>query len=111
MVITNTKCSLGSRKFKTAYKEAICLEQKTTSGLNSLLKKLSSRVTVSDGNGRTDGTLPDVVSLKQLRKLWEDAEDSLHGALETLKNEPLPQLSTGPLSVMKRWLMNLTCFS
>ena len=98
-------------KVQAAYKEAICLEQKTTSGLNGLLEKLSFRVTVSDGHGRTDGALPDVVSLKQLRKLWEEAEDSLHGSLETLKNEPPPQLSTRPLSVMKRWLMNLICFS
>ena len=55
--------------------------------------------------------VPDVVSLKQLRKLWEEAEDSLRGALETLKNELHPQLSTRPLSVMKRWLMNFIRFS
>ena len=71
MVITNTKCSLGSRKFKAAYNEAISLKQMTTSGLNGLLEKLLSRVTVTDGHGLTDVAPPvqDVVSLKQLRKL------------------------------------------
>ena len=101
-------CPLGSQRFKAAYNEALSLEQKTSSGLNSLLTRLSSRVTVTDGHGLPDGALPDVDSLKQLHKLWEKAGYFLRGTLATLKNEPAPKR---PLFMMKRWLMHLVCFS
>jgi hypothetical protein len=111
----------GSREFKAAYDKALSLEQKTTSGLNTLLEKLSSWVTVTDGDGLPDDALPDAnaITLEQLRELWEKARYSVRAALAILKNEPAPLLfyrsallaSTRPLSVMKRWLMNLLCFS
>ena len=103
------------RKFKAVYNKldnkALALEQKTNSGLNTLLRKLSSLVMVTDGHVLPDGTLPDVITPEQLRKLWERARNSVRVALETLKNKPAPPFSTGPLSVIKPWLTNLVCFS
>ena len=105
------KCLLGSRKFKAAYNKALRLEQKTTSGLNTLLEELSSWVTVTDGHGLPDDPLPVTISLEELRDLWENAGYTVREALTTLSNEPAPQLSTRPLTVIKRWLMNLVCYS
>ena len=68
-------------------------------------------MTITDGHVLPDSALPDVITPEQLRKLWERARDSVRVALATMKNEPAPQLSTRPLSVIKRWLINLVCFS
>ena len=97
------------------------MEQRTTSGLNSLLEELSSRVTVTDGHALLDGAFPDAISLEELRELWEKARDSMRAALAILKDETAPELCyrsapltstrTRPLSVMKRWLVNFVCFS
>jgi hypothetical protein len=113
------KCSLGSRKFKSAYKKALSLETKTTSGLNTLLEKHPFWITVSDGHVLPDGAVPDVITLGQLRELWERVRDSVRVALATLKGEPAPRLfyrsslqaSKRPRSVMERWLKELVCFS
>ena len=111
MVIADAS-SLGSRKFKAAYNKALRLEQKTTSGLNTLLEELSSWVTVTDdGHGLPNDPLPVTISLEELRDLWENAGYIVREALTTLKNEPAPQLSTRPLTVIKRWLMNFVCYS
>ena len=106
------KCSLASRKFKAAYNKALCLEQKTTSGLNSLLAKLSSWV-ASDVQGIPDDVLPDVIVLEQLREQWVRARDVVSAALATLENKPAQQLfyrssllaSTRPRS-LRRWTIN-----
>jgi hypothetical protein len=104
-------CSLGSRKFKDAYNKALCLEQKTTSGLNTLLKKLSSW-TDKCVPGLPDDTLPDVVILERLCELWEKERYSVRTALAILKNEPAPRLASArPRSLIMRWLMNLVHFS
>ncbi|KAF8486436.1 hypothetical protein DFH94DRAFT_713312 [Russula ochroleuca] len=105
----------GSRKFKAEYKKALSLETKTTSGLNTLVEKLSSWVTITYNRGLRDDALSDVITLEQHRRLWAKARDSVGAALATLKNEPSPQLiyrsdplaSKGPRSVMRRWMTNL----
>jgi len=102
----------GSRKFKAAYKKALCLEEKTNSRLNTLLEKLSSRVTVIDANG----TPPDVVTLEPLKERWKKARDSVRAALAILKNEAVPQslyrsahTATNTLrSVTRRWTVWLS---
>ncbi len=112
MVITNTTGhyrSLDSRRFKAAYKKALSLEQKMTSGFNTLLGMLISWVSVIDSHG-----LPDEVTLKQRRKLWQKARDSIRTGLATLNHEPVPRMSydsaplasTPPRSVMRRWTVN-----
>jgi len=91
------------------------LEEKSNSGLNTLLEKLSSRVMVIDA----DDTPPDVVTLEQLEERWEKARDSVRAALAILKNEPVPQSFYCPAptdinklrSVTRRWMINLACFS
>ena len=102
---------LGWREFKVTYNNALSLERKTTSGLNTLLEKLLFWATVTDGHVLPDGALPDVITPEQLHKLWEKARRSVRAALATLKNEPVP---TRPPSMVKRWIMNLVgivCFS
>ncbi|KAN0113636.1 hypothetical protein V8E52_007562 [Russula decolorans] len=102
----------GSRKFKAAYKKALCLEEKANSRLNTLLEKLSSRVTVIDANG----TPPDVVTLEPLKERWKKARDSVRAALAILKNEAVPQslyrsahTATNTLrSVTRRWTVWLS---
>ena len=73
---------------------------------------------VTDGHGLPDDPdpLPDAIALRELREQWVEARDLVSAALATLKNEPVPQLfapltSTRPLSVMKRWMINLVRFS
>jgi hypothetical protein len=110
------KCSLGSRKFKDAYNKAMSLEQKMSSGLNTLLGELLSWVTVADGQGLPD-VLPDVLTVEQVRELsyvWAKARDSARAALLDLTSEPASRLfyrsallsSTRPRSVMTRWMMH-----
>jgi hypothetical protein len=90
------------------------LEEKTNSGLNTLLEKLSSRVMVIDA----DDTPPDVVTLERLEERWEKARDSVRAALAILKNEPVSRSSYRPVptaintlrSVTRRWTINLVCF-
>ena len=110
----------GSRKFKAVYKKALSLEQNTTSGLNSLVEKLSSWVTITCSDGLRDDVPSDIIILEQHRELWVEARDSVRAMLAILENKPASQMlhnsapplrSTNPLSVMKRWLMNLVCFS
>jgi hypothetical protein len=104
--------SLGSRKFKATYNKALSLEQKTTSGLNTLVEKLSSWVTDIDGRVLPDGALQDVISVERARELWEKERHHVRVALAILKNEPVPRLaSTRPRSFMKQWLMNLVHFT
>jgi len=106
----------GPRKFKAVYSKALRSEQKATSGLNTLIEKFSSWVAATDGHGLPDDALPDVIDLKELREQWVEARDLVSAALlATQRNEPVPQLfcrstrltSTRPLSVMKRWMINL----
>ena len=79
-----------------------------TSGLNTLLEKLSSWVTVTDGRvPQADDVLPDVLTLEKHREQWVEARDFIRAALATLRNEPVPLVSTRPRSVIKRWLMKL----
>ena len=100
---------------KTAYKKALCLEEKSNSGLNALVEKLSSCVMVMDAGD----TPPDIVTLEQLKERWEKARDSVRAALAILKNEPVPQSFYRPVptaintlrSVTRRWTINLVCFS
>ena len=61
-------------------------------------------MTITDGHVLPDAALPDVITPELLPKLWERARYSVCVALATMKNEPVPQLSTRPLSVVKRWL-------
>ncbi|KAF8486068.1 hypothetical protein DFH94DRAFT_166762 [Russula ochroleuca] len=116
--VENAASVQGSRKFTAAYNKALSLEKKTTSGLNILIEKISSWVVVTDGHGLSDDVHPDVISLEQVRELWEKAGYSVRAALAILKNEPAPQLllpsaplaSTRLRSVMKRWMTKLVCF-
>jgi hypothetical protein len=104
------KCLSGSRKLKATHKQALSLERKMTSGLNTLLEKFSSCVMVTDG--LPDDALP---TLKQLREVWEKARYSACAALAILEGKPAPQLffrspplvSTRLRSVTKRWMMDL----
>jgi hypothetical protein len=97
------------------YKRALCLEEETNSGLNTLLEKLSSCEMITDA----DDTPPDIVTLEQLEERWERARDSVRAALAILKNEPVPQPLYRPAptainalrSVTRRWTINLVCFS
>ncbi|KAF8461764.1 hypothetical protein DFH94DRAFT_71123 [Russula ochroleuca] len=112
------KCSLGSGKFNASYNKALSLEQKVTSGLNTLLEKLSSWPMVTNSLP-DDVLLPDVITLEKHRELWEKARYTVSVALAVLKNEPAPQsfyhsallASTRPRSLMKRWMVNLVRFS
>jgi hypothetical protein len=109
--VENVASIRRSRKFKAAYNKALSLKRKTASGLNTLLEKISSWDTVTDGHGLPDDALPDVI-LEQLRELWENARYSVRAAFATLKNETAPQLfyrsaSTRPRSVTKLRMMNL----
>jgi hypothetical protein len=118
MVIADKRWA-GSRKFNAAYKRALSLEKKTTFGLNALVEKLLSWVTITCSHGVCEDMLSDAITLEQYRKLWVKVRDSVHAALVTLKNEPAarafylsnpPLASTKRVSVMKRWLMDLVCF-
>jgi hypothetical protein len=118
MVIAD-KRRAGSRKFNAAYKRALSLEKKTTFGLNALVKKLSSWVTITCSHSVCEDTLLDAITLEQYWKLWVKVRDSVRAALVTLKNELAaqafylsdpPLASTKCISVMKRWLMDLICF-
>ena len=75
------------------------------------MEKSLSWVTVINDNGHPDDALLDVIALENLREKWERARDSVSGALAALKNEPTPLASTRPRSVIKRWMMNIPCFS
>ena len=119
MVIADKRWA-GSHKFKAVYKRALSLEKKMTFGLNALVKKLSSWVMITCSHGICEDMLLDAITLEQYRKLWVKTRDSVHTVLVTLKNELAAQafyLSNPPLastkciSVMKRWLMDLVCFS
>lgn len=81
-------CSPGPRKFKTAYKQAVSLEQRTIVGLNALLKDLSSWIAVMDD---PPGDVPsNEITPQQLRELsyaWEKARASIRAALANLTNE------------------------
>ena len=119
MVITDKRWA-GSRKFKAVYKRALSLEKKMTFGLNALVEKLSSWVMITCSHGICEDMLLDAITLEQYRKLWVKTRDSVHTVLVTLKNELAAQafyLSNPPLastrciSVIKRWLMDLVCFS
>ena len=68
MVITD-KRRAGSWKFKAAYKRALSIEKKSTFGLNSLVEKLSSWVTITCSHGICEDTLSDAITLEQYRKL------------------------------------------
>jgi len=109
----------GSRKFKSSYEEALCLQQKTILGLNILLESVSAHVAVTDGI--PDNVPPSVVTLEELRELsygWAIARDSVRAALVTLMSEPDNRLyyRSAPLDLtrgrsrMRRWMMNLVCF-
>jgi hypothetical protein len=90
------------------------LEEKTNSGLDTLLEKFSSCLMVIDA----DDTPPDVVTLEQLEERWEKARDSVRAALAILKNEPVPRSFYRPVPtaintlrfVTRRWTINLVCF-
>ena len=112
------KCLLGSGKFNASYKKALSLEQKATFGLNTLLEILSSWAMITDSHGLPDDEFPDVITLEKLHELWEKTRYTM-GLAVVLKNEPASQLfyrstvlsSTRPLSVMKRWMVDLVRFS
>ncbi|KAN0113637.1 hypothetical protein V8E52_007563 [Russula decolorans] len=114
--VENAASVQGSRKFKAAYKKARSLEETTTSGLNTLL---GSWTAVTDGHAFPDDDIPDVITPKQLRELWEKARYSVRAALANLRDEPAPQLlyrsapleSTRLQTAMKRWMMKLVFFS
>jgi hypothetical protein len=109
----------GSRKFKATYDKALTLERKTTSGMNTLLEKLSSWVMVADSRGLPADVPPDVLTLEQVCELsyvWAEARDSMHAALLALIGKPAPQLFyrsalKRPRAVMRRWMMNLVRIS
>ena len=113
-------CFLGPRKFKAPYNEALSLEQKTTSDLNTLLEQLLSWVTVTNGHGPPGDPLPDAIALEQLREQWVKAKDFLSATLVILEDGQVPELfdrsaplvSTKPRlgSMIKRWMMNLVRF-
>jgi hypothetical protein len=102
-----------SRGFKIAYNKALALEQKTTSGLNTLLEILNFWAAVTDGP--PGDALPDVVTLEQLSEVkwaWEKARDSVRAALATLTSEPAQQVaSMHTRSSFKRWANSLVCYS
>ena len=76
--------------------------------MNTLLEKLSSWVAVTDGRlPQADDVLPDVLTLEKHREQWVESRDAISAALATLRNEPVPLVSTRPRSVIKRWLMKL----
>ena len=103
----------GSRRFKTAYKKALKLEQKTTSGWNALLEIFSSWAAVADGP--FDDALQDVVTLEQLGEVkwaWEKARDAVRAAQETRTSEPAQRMAPKrPRVAFKRWMKGLVCFS
>ena len=114
---TSVFCSPGSRRCKTTYKEASALEQKTASGLNTLLESLSSWVATIDGPS-SDAPI-DVGHPRELGELkcsWEKRRDCLRSALETLTSEQAHdhRSSLGFMhcrSALRRWMTNLVCFS
>lgn len=63
------------------------LEEKMTSGLNTLLEELSSGIMITDNHqGCPDDAVLDVIILEQLRELWQKARDSTRTALATLSS-------------------------
>lgn len=63
------------------------LEEKMTSGLNTLLEELSSGIMVTDDHqGYLDDAVLDVIILEQLRELWQKARYSTRTALATLSS-------------------------
>jgi len=118
--VVDDYCSSGSRKFETAYSQALSLEQKTIAGLNTLLGNMSSWVVAT--NGVSDDALSGAATLQHLHDLsyaWAKARDSVRAALVTLTSEPAQRLyyRSAPLasprsrSGMRRWAMSLVCFS
>ncbi len=72
----------------------MALEQKTSTGLNTLLEMVSSWAAVMDEPSRADVSM-DVVTLQQLSELkcaWERTRDSMHDALAALTSEPAQQV-------------------
>jgi len=112
-------CAQGSQRFKATYKQALSLQQKTISGLNTLLENFPSHITITDG-------LPDVkplcvITLQELHELsyaWAKVRDTVRAALVTLTSEPAtrlyyrsaPQDLTRGQSGIRRWMTNLVCF-
>ena len=118
IVITDTRVP-GSRKFKATYNKVQALEKKTTSGLDTLLEELSSLFKVTDSHSPSNDAPLDIITLEQLRELWERARYSVRVALATMENKPAPQLlyrsaapaSTRSPSALKRFLMKFVLFS
>jgi len=112
-------CSAGSRKFKSSYKKALCLQRKTTLGLKNLFESASAYISVTDGI--PNDVPPSVVTLQELDELsyaWAKARDSVRAALVTLTSEPANRLyyRSAPLDLtrrrsgIKRWMTNFVFF-
>jgi len=107
----------GSRRWKTAYKKASALEQKTVSELNTLLESFSSWVAVVDGP--SDDAPIDVVHPQELGEskfAWEKTRDSLRSALETLTSDPVHHHRSSLAfmhcrSALRRWMTSTVSFS
>jgi len=107
----------GSRKFKSSYEKALCLQQKTTLGLKSLLESVSAHVAVTVTDGTPNHGPPSVQQLDELSYAWAKARDSVRAALVTLMSEPSNRLYyrsasldlTRRQSAIRRWMTNLVC--
>jgi len=111
--------SPGSRKFKSSYEKALCLQRKMTLGLNILLESVSAYVAVT--GGIPDDVPSNVVTLQEVDELsygWAIARDSVRAALVTLTSEPANRLyyRSAPLDLtrgrsrIRRSMTNLVCF-
>ena len=106
---TSVYCSPGPRRLKIIYNKALILEQKTTSGLDTLLEIFSSLTAVVDGP--SEDVIPD---MKRITWAWEKVRDSVRSAQVTLTNltiEPAQRAaSMHPRSIFVFRMKSLVCF-
>ena len=109
------RCSLGARKFNSAYAECLSLQRKTTSGLVALIEIASFWIVTPDGAPYAPGGVS-VGSLHEVASVWDKTRSSIRMALETLTNNPSEKLlhhssSMCPQSSIMRWMKDLVRFT
>lgn len=106
---TSVYCSPGPpRIFKITYNKALILEQKTTSGLNTLLENFLSLAAVADGP--SEDVIPDMYKIEWA---WKKVRDSVRAAQVTLTIEPAQRAASTSMRAGSRFMFrmkSLVCF-
>ena len=112
-------CSLGARKFNSAYAKCLSQQRRTTFGLNALFESASSWIVAPDGAPNAPRGGVSLRSLHDLAGVWAKARFSMRMALATLTDDPAEILlyhSSSmnlecPRSSIMRWVKDLVWFT